>query len=159
MAKHPECQLSMKDFTILEEMLDQDIHDRAFFRLLRQKLTNTTIVFHDEVRYPVAAIGSRVDFTIDGRLFDSRILVGRPPAAPSRLTLPVTTMRGLALLGLTAGVTIVVEWPEGESERIRVDKVYPPQSNKASSIIALVQRRKGRVSVDPDDDDPGPHAA
>ena len=87
MPRNPHCYLSMNDFTVLEAMLEQDCTDQAFCRLLREKLSNTTIFFHDEVHAPVAALGSRVDFVIDGRIFDARVLVVHEDTEPSRLTL------------------------------------------------------------------------
>lgn len=159
MQRNPHCYLSMKDFTILEALLEQEVHDQAFFRLLREKLGNTTIVFHDEIDRPVATIGSRVDFVIDGRIYDSRILVAENGPRSSRLTLPITTMRGLALLGLAAGDTIIVEWSERESESLQVSNVYPQlNAPKVASTVEFTRRRKGSTPIDPDDD-PGPRAA
>jgi regulator of nucleoside diphosphate kinase len=160
MPTNPECLLSMQDFGVIEGMLDQDIHDSAFMRLLRQKLANATIVFHDEIAPPVATIGSRVDFTINHQIHDSRVLVADAASGPSRLTLPVTTMRGLALLGLKANDTILIEWSKSERERLRVDRIYPHHhAQKRAEVLAFAPRRGVHVLLAPDDDDPGPSAA
>ncbi len=159
MQTNPHCYLSMKDFTILESLLAQDVDDQAFKRLLRKKLSNTTIVFHDEVDGAEAAIGSRLDFVIDGCIYDSRILIADDGPASSHLTLPITTMRGLALLGLAAGDAIIVEWSEGESEILQVYNVYNQLAPaKGSPIVAFTRRRKSSTPIDPEDD-PGPRAA
>ena len=159
MQQDPHCYLSMKDFTILEALLAQEVDDQAFNRLLRRKLSNTTIVFHDEVDGAVAAIGSRVDFVIDGCIYDSRILVADDGPASSRLTLPISTIRGLALLGLAAGNAIVVDWPAGESETLQVHKVYNQvAAARNASIVAFARARKRSTPIDPEDD-PGPRAA
>ena len=159
MPTNSHCYLSMKDFTVLEVMLEQYRTDQAFCRLLREKLSNTTIFFHDEVLTPVAAIGSRVDFVIDGCIFDTRVLVADEDARPSRLTLPITTMRGLALLGLGAGDAITIEWSEGERESLQVKNIHNSvTAAKDAAVVAF--RRQGRLMppIDPEDD-PGPRAA
>ena len=66
----PQCQLTTRDFTVLETLLRKKT-DRAFLRLLRLKLSTATFVTADDVAPDVAAIGSRVDFTIDDLLIDS----------------------------------------------------------------------------------------
>jgi regulator of nucleoside diphosphate kinase len=144
MPTNPHCYLSMKDFTVLEAMLEQDCTDQAFCRLLGEKLSNTTIFFHDEVRTPVAAIGSRVDFVIGGRIFDTRVLVADEDAQPSRLTLPVTTMRGLALLGLRAGDATTIEWSEGERESLQVKNIHTSVKAAPKDAAVVASRRRGR---------------
>jgi regulator of nucleoside diphosphate kinase len=159
MSRNPHCCLSMKDFAVLEAMLEHDCTDLAFCRLLRKKLSNMTVFFHDEVDAAVAAIGSRVDFVIDGRVFDCRVLVANDNPQPSRLTLPVSTMRGLALLGLRAGEAITIEWSEGERESLQINRVYNSLAvEKGAAIVAFTGRRKFTTPFDPEDD-PGPRAA
>ena len=159
MPRNPHCCLSMKDFAVLEAMLEHDCTDLAFCRLLRKKLSNMTVFFHDDVDAAVAAIGSRVDFVIDGRVFDSRVLVADENPQPSRLTLPVTTMRGLALLGVRAGEAITIESAAGESERLQINSVHnSPTVEKDAAIVAFTRRRKLSTPTDPEDD-PGPRAA
>ena len=159
MPRNPHCCLSMKDFAVLEAMLEQDFTDLAFCRLLRKKLSNMTVFFHDDVDAAVAAIGSRVDFVIDGRVVDSRVLVADENPQPSRLTLPVTTMRGLALLGLRAGEAITIEGSAGESERLQINSVHnSPTVEKDAAIVAFTRGRKSSTPIDPEDD-PGPRAA
>ncbi|GGB05900.1 hypothetical protein GCM10011491_37480 [Brucella endophytica] len=182
MSKLPRCQLTTKDFSILEVLLERDAHhDEAFLRLLRQKLSVATILFQDDIWPDVATINSRVGFTVDGNRTDNRILAYGDDGAVPGLTLPVTTIRGLALLGLTAGETIVIERSDGGSEEVRLDKVcHQPQANRKdrlnqqtptnatlgqqSSVLAFEARRKPtpvnpEPRIDPDDDDPGPRAA
>jgi len=149
----------MKDFAVLEAIIDRDCTDQAFSRLLREKVSNATIFFHDEVHAPVAAVGSRVDFVIDGRIFDTRVLVADEDPRPSRLTLPITTMRGLALLGLGAGEAITIEWSEGESEMLQVTKIHNSVTvPKDTAVVEFRRPSKLSILIDPEDD-PGPRAA
>jgi regulator of nucleoside diphosphate kinase len=160
MQRNPHCYLSMKDFTLLEAMLDQSCTDQAFARLLREKISNTTVFFQDEGHAPGAAIGTRVDFVIDGRIFESRVLVADDEdPQPSRLTLPITTLRGLALLGLGVGDAITIEWSEGESETLQVDNIYNSvRVRKDAAVVAFRRQNKLSTPIDPEDD-PGPRAA
>lgn len=181
MSSPSRCQLTTKDFSILESLLERDAHhDEAFIRLLRQKLATATIVFQDDIRPDVATINSRVEFTVDGNLIDNRILAYGGDGAFPGPTLPITTIRGLALLGLSAGEAIEVERLDGEIEEVRLGKVsHQPEANRKdrlnqpapakatpeqqSSVVAFAARRKPipseRPPIDPDDDDPGPRAA
>src|SRR5437868_15465942 len=97
MSKLPLCQLTTKDFSILEALLEQDVHhDGAFLRLLRQKLSTASVAFQDDVRRDVATSNSRVEFTVDGALIDSRRLVPAGGDATPGPTLAITTISGLA---------------------------------------------------------------
>lgn len=183
MSSPSRCQLTTKNFSILEEMLQRDVHhDEAFLRLLRQKLSTATIVFYDDIQPELATINSRVEFTVDKDHRDNRILAYGGDGAFPGLTLSITTIRGLALLGMTAGETVVVQRSDDAgSEEIHLDKVshlvadgkepLNPQTpaNAApasrSSVIAFEARRKPLSAgsegppIDGDDDDPGPRAA
>ena len=159
MPRNPHCYLSIKDFTVLESMLDQHCTDQAFGRLLREKISNTTIFFQDEGHAPVAGIGTRVDFMIDGRIFETRVLVADDDPQPSRLTLPITTLRGLALLGLGVGEAITIEWSDGESETLQVNNIYKSvKVRKDAAIVPFRRLSKLSTPIDPEDD-AGPRAA
>ena len=174
----PSCQLTNKDFTVLEALLRKKT-DRAFLRLLRLKLSTATLVTDGDVAPDVTAIGSRVDFTIDDLLVESRI-IGLETAAPSLPSLPITTIRGLALLGLKTGDRIKVESPAGGTEQLRLHKVYrradqveshdsfatyPTARTEVGSAFAFTGLQKPPLlramesSAASDDEDPGPFAA
>jgi len=178
--------LTAKDFTILETLLDRRANpDDFFLRLLREKLSKATIAFHEDLDPRVATINSRIDFTADGQRSKNQVLTyGGEDAYPGRC-LPITSLRGLALLGLTEGETIVVEasndradtitleavlyQPEAEDRKNRLRRQTLPKMESAtsvgSSIISFALHHKiiPEESIekpsDPDDDDPGPRAA
>lgn len=182
MYKLPRCRLTTKDFSILEALLEGDArHDEAFLRLLRQKLSNATILFQEDVPSDVATIGCRVVFTVDRGFTNDRMLAHGGDDVAAERSLLISTMRGLALLGSTVGETILLERPDGGHEEIRIDKVSrrPDADGKEgwkrrdpeaapegrSSVVAFQARRKPSLvrpaepPADPDDDDPGPRAA
>lgn len=186
MSTTARCFLTAKDFTVLEVLLDRRVNrDEFFLRLLRRKLSAAMVVFQEDLSSQVATINSRVAFSIDGQLSDNRILVHAGEDAYPDLSLSITTLRGLALLGLTAGETILVERSADRIETIRLDAVsYQPEAadrkkrllqrslsgtgtarDTGAPVVSLASRRKAaskhqiEASTDPDDDDPGPRAA
>jgi regulator of nucleoside diphosphate kinase len=144
----------VRDFHVLEQLFDSDITDPVFYRLLRAKIAGAAVIAHSVIDCDVATIGSRVDFIIDDQLCESLVLTVEPGARPSRLTLPVTTLRGMALLGLTGGDELMLEMPGGRQERLRLTKAYQPREDDVRPL-----RRAAQPGQSPDDDDPGPRAA
>lgn len=166
MEKPTDCQLTIKDVSLLEAMLQRhDDDDGPFIRLLRRKLATATVVFPDAVDPRAATLNSRIEISVDGGPFESRILAyGGEDAYPGR-ALPITTLRGLALLGLTAPARIACERPDGAAEQIQLSRVlHQPEAAKRSrimqpSVIAFGARRRAPRLHDPAGDDPGPQAA
>ena len=187
MPKLAHCFLSTKDFTALETLLEHEAHrEDAFLRLLRNKLSTATVMLQEDMGPDIATLDSRIDYVIDGRQSDSRILVLGRENALSRFSLPITTLRGLALLGLLAGDTVTVARPEGGVEELYLERVaFQPEADRkerlldrpaaragqdggspsGGSVIAFPAWRKpapaaaGGDGTPPDDDDPGPRAA
>lgn len=175
-----KCILTTKDFTILEVMRDRcPDPDDALARLLKRKLETAMVMFRDDVPENVATLNSRVTFSVNGRDPDTRIISHDQMNAPVGLFLPVTILRGLALLGLSEGQEISLINHEGAEERIRLEKVcYQPEAARrekqrmerlagpASSrpkltlIRGAAQDRPQPMPAGPDGfDDPGPSAA
>lgn len=170
------CHLSAKDFSILQKILrsEQDCQE-TYLRLLRRKLAAATVLSQDEAIAQIATINSHIEFSIDGHRESCTLVYGDNGVTGQ--SLPITTLRGLHLLGLAVGDSAVVEYPDGRREKIRLDRVSPPMetnlepantaqkdaaSNQFSTVISFMARRSlARVqddSFDPDDD-PGPRAA
>jgi len=132
MSKQQNCQLTGKDFAILEFILERTpAQNQALLRLLRTKLATATVVSQDDVDRLVATINSRVEYAVDGGPTNNRILIHGQERAVPGLTLPITTLRGLALLGLRAVDSIVVERPDGMREEVCLRGVaYQPEAAK-----------------------------
>jgi regulator of nucleoside diphosphate kinase len=133
MSEPHHCQLTTKDYCTLEALLEPAwvSHHETYRRLLRRKLSTARIVFPDAISPEIATINSRVEFTVDDGVADNRILIhGRDNVFPG-LTLPITTLRGLALLGLAAGETITIENPDGRREALRLEWVsHQPEASR-----------------------------
>lgn len=180
MSDKPHCQLTSKDFAILETMRERmDASDTAFAALLRQKLETAKVVFRDEIPAGVVTLNSRVAYGIDGRPAGTHLVAqGRPEDLPGD-ALSIHTPRGLGLLGLAEGQSIVVEQtgtgretliveevvfqPEADlSRRDRMPTMSPVTSNAGAQVVSLHAFRRAQPPVfadGPEDDDPGPQAA
>lgn len=177
------CTLTTKDFTMLEVMLDRSLDpSSAFTALLRRKLDTAKVVFNDDVAADVATLSSRVSFSVHGREPDSRVLSHDRMSLPTGLFLPITALRGLAILGLREEHAISIVDDDGTETRIRLGRVlYQPEAARRekaaiaqaatpemrrSSLRVIsgalaTEPRKARIGsvVAYDGDDPGPTVA
>ncbi|WP_037112729.1 hypothetical protein [Pseudorhizobium marinum] len=124
--------LSTKDFTILEAMCDDPFgHYDLLVPLIRRKIDRAIVVFRDDLPREIASINSRVAFSVNGGESDTRVLSTGQLTAPVGMLLPITTARGLALLGLGEGQEIVWTNADGVQERILLHKVeYQPEASR-----------------------------
>lgn len=172
--------LTTKDFTILEAMADNPLgrHD-LLVPLIRRKIDKAIVVFREDLPDGVASINSRVAFSVNGGESDIRVLSTGQVTAPIGMFLPITTVRGLALLGLAEGQEIVLTQAHGVAERIMLQKVeYQPEASRRERqaldeeagprqykpllrvVGGGVSAARRPVPVSPDGcDDPGPSAA
>lgn len=172
--------LTTKDFTILETMCDHPLgrHD-LLVSLIQRKIGRAVVVFREDLPGGIASINSRVTFRVNGGESDTRVLSTGQVTAPVGMFLPITTLRGLALLGLVEGQDIVLTNANGVDEQILLEKVeYQPEASRRESqalgqkIVPTLQKPLLRVvsggisqarrpvPVAPDGyDDPGPSAA
>ena len=130
------CVLSTKDHTLLEILLERHADaDAAFRSLLRKKLAGCSVVVRDVIPPDVATLNSRISFRINVSETDSRILSFDAPNSPAGLLLPVTKIRGLALLGLREGQEIEIVAADGNVERIHLEQVlYQPEAARRDRI-------------------------
>ena len=167
--------LTTKDFTILEAMRDKRSGTAdPLTPILRRKLGSALVVFAEDLPESVASLNSRVTFTVNGGVRQTRALVLDGIASLVGMSLSITTLRGMALLGLAEGQEFVVSNRDGLEERILLEKVeYQPQARQRQQGTVMAERkplltlvRGGReeyprlARIMPDSpDDPGPSAA
>lgn len=145
------CILTAKDFTILEVMLERRLgRDDPMTPLLRHKLDGARVVLHDDVPPTVATLSSRVVFSVDGREPDTRVLAHDRVEGPVGLLLPITTARGLALLGLGEGQFCDIPGHDGHGERVHLEQVlYQPETARRirAAEARLAAARTGRPAL------------
>ena len=124
------CFLTTKDFTILEVMRDRRLGGSdPLVPILKCKIQNALVVFREDIPVNVATLSSRVTFSVDGRDPDTRIISHDQMTWPVGMYLPITTARGLALLGLAEGQEFFMTNHDGIEERVLLEKVqYQPEA-------------------------------
>lgn len=147
------CILTTKDFTILEVMRDRCFgRDDPLESILNRKIESATVMFREDVPVNVATLSSRLTFSVNGREPDSRIISHDRMHSPIGLFLPITTARGLALLGLSEGQDFVMKNGDGTVERILLqDVLYQPETarreKEARERTATSSREKPSLKV------------
>ena len=172
--------LTTKDFTILEALCDnwQGRSDRLV-ALCRHKIQKAIVVFRDDLPADVASLNSRVRFRVRGGESDIRVISTGQATGPVGLFLPITTLRGLALLGLREGQEIAFENTNGVGETMLLEAVeYQPEASRRERqmigqeagrsplrqhlrlVSGGMDGRHGQLTDASDGfDDPGPSAA
>ncbi|THV20846.1 nucleoside-diphosphate kinase [Peteryoungia ipomoeae] len=145
--------LTTKDFSILEALCDNwHGRDDRLLVHIRHKINSATVVFRDDLPREVASINSRVRFRVNGGESDARVISTGQVDGPVGMFLPITTLRGLALLGLREGQEITIENIYGDAETIMLDAVeYQPETSRRErhslSQDAVVSRGKTHLRL------------
>lgn len=178
------CQLTTKDYTILEVMLDRRRgRDETMAAILRRKLSNAIVMFRHDIPPSVVTLGSRVVYRVNDGPAETRIIAHDEMRGLVGTTLPVTNPRGLALLGLGEGQSITIARSNGR-ETLTVQQVaFQPEAARREAskrdlavetplprgpVLRVVHRsdspaqqalREAATIIDTGFDDPGPSAA
>lgn len=135
------CILTTKDFTILEVMRDRCLgRDDPLAPILKRKLESATVMFREDVPADVATLSSRLTYSVDRRDPDTRVLSHERMTTPVGMFLPITNLRGLALLGLAEGEEFVMTDDEGREVRILLKTVHyqPEAARREKEALARV---------------------
>jgi regulator of nucleoside diphosphate kinase len=133
MFKSDVCQLTTRDFTLLETMQDRwPCNDEMMREILRVKLTNVIVMFWEDIPPTVVTLDSQVTYRINGGPMETRVVADNAMRGLVGLTvISITSPRGLAMLGLAEGQSVVLQRPGGASETITIEKVlYQPEAAK-----------------------------
>ncbi len=137
---HEECIFTERDFIVLDTMLSNSEDANPYFLdLLRRKIRSAHVVAESSLLPTVATLGSRVAYSIDGTCAESRVLSQSSEHYPVSACLPISSIRGLALLGLTENQTLSATNISGVAEVITLNAVlYQPEA--AISQVAASAR-------------------
>ncbi|RWG82895.1 MAG: nucleoside-diphosphate kinase [Mesorhizobium sp.] len=181
------CQLTTKDYTILEVIRERHpIRDETFSTILQRKISSAVVMFREDIPANVVTLSSRVAYRVNDGPAETRIVAHDQMRGLVGMLLPITNPRGLALLGLAEGQSMSIPTANGSLETLTVHEVvYQPEAArrerlKLAGVAAPGSHRLGgpglRVvhrSDEPHDeaqnklaaafdtgfDDPGPSAA
>ena len=125
----PAIRVSERDLERLEGMLAGLPDDQPGVEALREELDRAQILPSEEMPADVVTMNSRIRFVVEpaGKEMEMTLVYPRDfTGAPDQLS--VTTLAGVAVLGLAVGQQI--EWlaPNGQTVRARiVDVTYQPE--------------------------------
>jgi regulator of nucleoside diphosphate kinase len=170
MSEHLPIVLTSEDFALLQSFTEQPAEPfPGAMDVVRRKLANATVVFPADIGADVVTLNSRVRFSVNNGWVDERALVGGPSEESYCLTLPLTTPRGLALIGARVGQTVTALRGDGWVERIHIDALpYQPEAHRSQPRLRVVSQHIRADIATPGrtvrpaffgDDDPGPSAA
>jgi regulator of nucleoside diphosphate kinase len=129
------CVLTTKDYTILETMLERQAPDTTLAALLRRKIAAARIVFAEDIDPAIVTLGSRAIYRVGGQPAQTRVIAHDHMRGLVGLLLPITNLRGLALLGLAEGQSIAITKDGGDEETLTVQAVvYQPDSARREAI-------------------------
>src|SRR3546814_9701070 len=113
---------------MLEERRERD---DPLVPLLREKLAMATVLPPQAVPADLVTLYSRVRYSIGGSPATTRIVIHDDAHGVVGATLPVTTPRGLALLGLAKHARATLRGRDGLAGTVHVeDTVYQPPASR-----------------------------
>jgi regulator of nucleoside diphosphate kinase len=180
------CQLTTKDYTILEVMQERHPRGDTFSAILQRKISSAVVMFREDIPATVVTLSTRVAYRVNDGPAETRIVAHDEMRGLVGMLLPITNPRGLALLGLAEGQSVTIPAADGSLETLTVHEVvYQPEAarrerlkltgNAASApsrlggpVLRVVHRsdelqdkadNKVVATFDTGFDDPGPSAA
>lgn len=155
------CRVTFRDFAVCRAALCALAHAGSpLAATLRDKLARAILVGDHEIDPLTVTLNSRVEFTLDDGAPQTRILVGSTfRNGLVGLTLPLTTPRGVALLGLRQGLGCVFE-EGGAGRRLTIGRLlYQPEAVRCgnapperrpqgppAAVIDLARAREARLA-------------
>jgi hypothetical protein len=161
--------ISSGDYFILQSLVVPPGKERDLLAdLVRRKLGQSIVTFPADIGPDIVGLGSRVLYRIDGLRTEERTLVEQHQ--PGARCLPLLSVHGLALLGLSVGQSAIVHLNDRVQQVLAVEAVSRPELAGNTQTIASRDPRVLRFrpkAVMParspafigDEDDPGPGAA
>ena len=181
------CQLTTKDYTILEVMQERrPARGDAFSAILQRKISSAVVVFREDIPATVVTLSTRVAYRVNDGSAETRIVAHDEMRGLVGMLLPITNPRGLALLGLAEGQSMSIPTADGGLETLTVHEVvYQPEAARrerlklaggaapgswrpGGPVLRVVHRsdelrdkaeNKVMAAFDTEFDDPGPSAA
>ncbi|WP_416798163.1 hypothetical protein [Ciceribacter azotifigens] len=143
--------LAPRDRYVLERLLqDRPSAEKEWLALLRRKLAARRLPADGPVPAGLATIDSRVSFRAANGFVGTRTLCLPGTCAPGSAFLPVTTLYGLALLGLREGEVMGFDRPNGGQDWVMLEKLHfrPAVGPKLTKTPARPSSLALRIAID-----------
>jgi regulator of nucleoside diphosphate kinase len=130
------CQLTTKDNTILEVMQERrPACGDAFSAILQRKISSAVVVFREDIPATVVTLSTRLAYRVNDGPVETRIVDHDEMRGFVGMLLPITNLRGLALLGLAEGQSISIPTSDGGLETLTVHEVvYQPEAARRERL-------------------------
>lgn len=130
------CQLTTKDYTILEVMRERHpTRDGTFSTILQRKISSAFVMFREDIPANVVTLSSRVAYRVNDGPAETRIVAHDQMRGLVGMLLPITNPRGLALLGLAEGQSMSIPTSDGSLETLTVHEVvYLPEAARRERL-------------------------
>jgi regulator of nucleoside diphosphate kinase len=172
MPAHEMFHFTTKDLSILETMLDRMPDGGPAAALIARKLAGARVWLTEDVPPTVVTLNSRVRFRLGDAASQTRVVALNDPGGSVGGVLPLTNLRGLALIGLQEGCAFAFDGPAGLRENVTLEAVMH-QPEAARRVLRADERSRRtlrlvysateapapRMRIAARDDDPGPSAA
>lgn len=174
MSEHQTVFLSTGDYFLLQGFNLPEGDDRdVLATMLRRKLDAAIVTFPADVGSDVITTGCKVRYRIGGVRTEERTLVAGPNDPAGGLALCLTSPRGMALIGMSVGQSVIVPLADGSHETLLVEEVSRPEASDRAAeggdstepptqILPFTAQQpfRDRASGPTEHgDDPGPSAA
>jgi regulator of nucleoside diphosphate kinase len=137
------CVLTSKDHAILEVILNRCLdRDDPLRAMLKMKVMDARVTLLDDIPADVVTLNSRVTFRVGDQPVDTRVLIHQEVYGIVGMTIPISAMRGLAMLGMSVGQSVTYSRTDENTETITVLAIrYQPEAaRRERSRGATAQR-------------------
>lgn len=120
------CHLTTKDYAILEIMQERSLSgDELMNSILHRKLSRAIVMLGDQIPPTVATLGSQVTFRVNEGPAETRKLASEDFHGLAGLLpiIPISHPRGLAIMGVAAGASVLLRPDDGHEETLTVLRV------------------------------------
>lgn len=127
-----ECILTQSNAALLHKLFEaQQQKNTLFAKLLKSKLDNAQIRPEYDIPGNIVTLDSRVTYSVNAAFTDTRIISARNSSNIVGLSLPVTNLRGLALIGLSQGQYFALVQADHSTDRLYIEKIqFQPETHR-----------------------------
>lgn len=135
-----ECILTQSNAALLHKLFEaQQQRNSLFARLVKSKLDNAQIRSEYDIPDDIVTLDSRVTYSVNAAFTDTRIISAHNSSNIVGLSLPVTNLRGLALIGLRQGQYFTLVQPDHSADRLYVEKIqFQPETHRQFLKDAII---------------------
>jgi regulator of nucleoside diphosphate kinase len=128
------CQLTTKDYTILEVMQERHPRGDVLSVILQRKISSAVVMFREDIPATVVTLSSRVAYRVNDGPAETRIVAHDEMRGLVGMLLPITNPRGLALLGLAEGQSMSIPTAGGLETLTVHEVVYQPEAARRERL-------------------------